>query len=149
VAGTNAVKAKKAVIDVLDAALTPTGVQVSYHYPGDDAERELVHAGRVEGNHSYHAMKGRRPRHPREEDATFRLFVVVTKPGATPYEVELRCTEIGEAIEHALSESFAVDGVPGLLSIRVTAVDLDSDTADEEGSIAVLTYDVTAKSVVV
>jgi hypothetical protein len=149
VAGTNAVKAKKAVIDLLTTAFASTVVQVSYHYPGDDAERELVHAGRVEGSHSYHAMKGRRPRNPREEDVTFRLFVVVTRPGADPYEVELRCTEIGEAIEHALSESFAVDDVPGLLSIRVSAVDLDSDTADDEGAIGVLTYDVTVKSVVV
>lgn len=148
-AGTNAVRAKKAVIDALAAALAGTGVLVSYHFPGDDADRELVHGGRVAGNHQYHAMKGRRARHAREEDATFRLFVVVTKPGADPYDVELRCTEIGEAIENALSESFAVDGVPGLLSIRVTAIDLDSDSADDEGAIAVLTYDVTAKSVVV
>lgn len=144
-AGTNAVKAKRAVVDLLAAHLT--GVQVSYHYPGRNAERELVHAGRVEGTHGFHAMKGGRVRHARAEDLTFRLHVVVREYGADPYEVELRCAEIGEQVEHVLSERFLIDGVPGLLSIRVTAVDLDSDS-DDEGAMSVLTYDVTCKSVV-
>lgn len=146
-AGTNAVNAKLAVITALQAAFADTEVQVSYHYPGRDGLRELIHAGRVEGSHSYFAMKGSRTRHAREEDITFRLFVCVLKPGEDPYVAEARCVELGVEIEHALSERFALDGIPGLLSIRVTAVDIDSDVEDE-GAMAVLTYDVACKSVV-
>jgi hypothetical protein len=144
--GTNAVKAKKAVIDLLGEAFAATTVQVSYHYPGRSAERELVHGGVVTGTHGFLAMKGRRPRHARDEELVFRLHVVVSKPGDDPYDAELRCTEIGDEIENALSERFAVDAVPGLLSIRVTAVDLDSDS-DDQGAIAVLTYDVACRSI--
>jgi hypothetical protein len=141
---TNAVAAKKAVIDHLTTALPE--VQVAYSYPGRNPARELVHAGRVEGNHSFFAMKGTRARHAREEEATFRLHVVVEKPGFSPYDCELRCAEIGEEIEHALSATFTLDGIPGLLSVRVTAVDLDSADEDE-GAVGVLTYDVTCRSV--
>lgn len=144
--GTNAVRAKKAVIDLLTTAFEDTAVQVSYGYPGHDPMRELIHGGRAEGSHSYFAMKGSRPRHPREEDVTFRLFVVVTKPGVEAYDVELRCVEIGDEIEDGLSTAFSVDGVPGLHAIRVTAVDIDSEVNDE-GAIGVATYDVACKSV--
>ncbi|GLY55218.1 hypothetical protein [Lentzea sp. NBRC 102530] len=145
-AGTNAVKAKKAVIDLLTTTFEGTGVQVSYHYPGRVPMRELVHAGRAEGSHAFHAMKGGRPQHARQETITFRLMVVVERPGADPYDVELRCVEIGEEIENALSTAFSVGGVPGLELIRVTGVDVDSDV-DDEGAFAVLTYDVTTVSV--
>lgn len=144
-AGTNAVAAKKAVIDALTTRMTDT--QVSYHYPGRFAERELVHAGRVEGSHQFHAMKGARTRHARQEGITFRLFVVVRIPGGDPYDAELRCTVLGAEVEHELAAAMSVDGIPGLVMIRVTAVDLDSE-ADDEGATAVLTYDVACKSVI-
>lgn len=142
--GTNAVAAKKALIDALDAAPALADVQVAYAYPGHDPERELIHGGRVEGDHTY-PVSGSGPRFKRDEDLTIKLHIVVSKPGATPYDVEVRCQEIGVVVEELIAGDPDLTGVTGLLWTGITAVDLDSDS-DDDGAIGVLTYDVGARS---
>ncbi|HEV2778547.1 MAG TPA: hypothetical protein VGX25_04030 [Actinophytocola sp.] len=145
-AGTNAVAAKKALIDGLAAApdLVNAGVQVAYSYPGHDAERELIHGGRVEGTHDY-PVSGSGPRFKRDEQLTIKLHIVVTKPGATVYDVEARCAEIGTVVEELIAGDPDLVNVPRLQWTGISAVDLDSSEEDEH-AIGVLTYDVFAKS---
>lgn len=144
-AGTNAVKFKKALIDALSSSPALEGVQVSYHYPGDDPERELIHGGAVEGPQEYPVMRGGGGRLPRNEELTFKLHIVVTKPGSDPYEAELRATELGEVVEELLAADPDLTGLEGVIKSGVTNVFVDSDV-DDEGAIGVLVYDVTVKS---
>jgi hypothetical protein len=143
--GSNAVAYKKALIDGLAAASALAAVQVSYHFPGNNSERELIHAGRVEGTQSYPVSRGGAGRFPRDEELTVKLHIVVTRPGADPYEVEARCIEIGKVVEELIAGDPDLTGLTGIIYSGITAVDLDSDS-DDDGSIAVLTYDVFFKS---
>ncbi len=149
-AGTNAVRIKKALFDALTDAPALEGVQVEYSYPGPHVDRELIHGGKIEGPQSYPVMRGGPGRKPRQENLTFKVHIVVSVPGATPYEVELRCTELGGELENFLAANPDLSGHLADIGRQViyggvTYVDLDSDS-DDEGAIAVLTYDVTFES---
>lgn len=145
-AGTNAVLIKKALFDALEAAPGMEDVQVSYGYPGPQVDRKLIHGGKVEGSQRYPVMRAG-GRHPRTESLTFKVHIVVSLPGATPYEVELECTQLGTVLEEwlAAKPDLGPSAPEGLLFGGLSYVDLDSD-ADDEGAIGVLTYDVSFES---
>lgn len=149
-AGTNAVYIKKALFDALTEAPGLSGVQVEYAYPGPQVDRELIHGGKVEGSQSYPVMRGGSGRHPRKEILTLKVHIVVSIPGSSPYEVELRCAELSAELENFLAASPDLAGYMPANGSQViyggmTYVDLDSDS-DDEGAIAVLTNDVTFES---
>lgn len=145
-AGTNAVLIKKALFDALAEAPELEGVQVSYGYP-PNAERELIHGGKVEGSQRYPVMRGGTSRHPRQETLTFKVHIAVGQPGASVYEVELRTTELGSVLENWLAANPNLGGhaPEGVLYGGLAYVDLDSDS-DDEGAFALLIYDVTFES---
>lgn len=146
-AGTNAVLIKKALFDALAEAPELEDVQVSYGYPGPHVDRKLIHGGKVEGSQRYPVMRGGGGRHPRTETLTFKVHIVVSIPGDTVYDVELKCTELGTVLEEwlAAKPDLGPSAPEGLLFGGLSYVDLDSD-ADDEGAIGVLTYDVTFES---
>lgn len=145
--GTNAKRAKKALIDgirVLFAA-TPAveDVTVLYGYRGHEHTREFVHAGRVFGPQSYPVMGGGAARFKRDENLTIKLSIVVEIPGGDQEEAEDRATAIGTVFEEWLAATASLPGYqPGeVISVGVTQVDLDTDT-DDDSALSVLTYDV-------
>jgi hypothetical protein len=145
---TNASAAKKALIalvaQILAANPGTAGVEVTYAYDGRRHERELVHAGRVEGSQEYATFGGGRARLSRDESLTIKLHVVVYRPGDEQQDAEDRCVEIGTVIEEALAAASKPD-IPGLVWAGVGTVDLDGDV-DDDGAIGVLTYDVAVTS---
>ncbi len=145
-AGTNAVVIKKALFDALEEAGLDD-VQVSYGYPGPHAERKLIHGGKVEGTQRYPVIRGGGGRHPRAEVLTFKVHIVVSLPGASVYEVELECSNLGTVLEEWLAgnPNLAGHAPESVLYGGIASVDLDSDS-DDEGAIAVLTYDMTFES---
>ncbi|HYQ63557.1 hypothetical protein [Actinophytocola sp.] len=148
-AGTNARRAKRALLDSVASWLaadeTTTEVTVTYGYRGHEHGRELVHTDRVFGQQSYPVMGGSRARFKRDETLTIKLNVVVDIPGGDQDEAEARATAIGAVIENNIAATASLAGYePGeVIWVGVTAVDLDSD-ADDDGALAVLTYDVGA-----
>lgn len=144
-AGTNAVVFKKALFDALAAAPALEGVQVSYHFPGNDPERELIHGGAVEGTQNYPIIRGGGGRFPRDEELSVKLHIVVTQPGSDPYEVEFRATELGTVVEELLAGDPDLTGLTGIIYSGISNVFLDSDV-DDDGAIGILTYDVLVKS---
>lgn len=149
-AGTNAVYIKKALVDALTEAPVLESVQVEYGYPGPHVERELIHLGKVEGSQSYPVMRGGSGRHPRKEVLTLKVHIVVSVPGASVYDVELRCAELSTELEHFLAANPDLTGyMPAdggqVIYGGLTYVDLDSDS-DDEGAVGVLTNDLTFES---
>lgn len=148
-AGTQAQRAKKALVDSvrlwLAAESTTAEVTVTYGYRGHESFRELVHPDRVFGQQSYPVMGGGSARFKRDENLTIKLNVIVNIPGGDQEEVEDRATAIGAVIENNIAATASLTGyTPGeVIWVGVTAVDLDSD-ADDDGAIALLTYDVGA-----
>lgn len=146
-AGTNAVLIKKALFDALEDAPALQDVQISYGYPGPHVDRKLIHGGKVEGSQRYPVMRAGSGRHPRQESLTFKVHIVVSLPGASAYDVELSCTEIGSTLEEWLAANPNLGGYApdGVLYGGLSYVDLDSDS-DDDGAIGLLTYDVTFES---
>ncbi len=146
-AGTNAVLIKKALFDALEVAPGLESVQVSYGYPGPHVDRKLIHGGKVEGSQRYPVMRGGGGRHPRTENLTLKVHIVVSLPGASVYEVELECTKIGSTLEEwlAAKPDLGASAPEGLLFGGLSYVDLDSDS-DDDGAIGVLTYDASFES---
>lgn len=144
-AGTNAVVIKKALFDALEAAELGD-VQVSYGYPGPHVNRRLIHGGKVEGPQRYATMRTG-GRHPRTENLTFKVHIAVALPGATEYEVELECSNLGTWLEEWLAANPGLSGLApqGVLFGGTTYVDLDSDH-DDDGAFGLLIYDVTFES---
>lgn len=145
-AGTNAVAAKKALYDTLAAALA-SPVVVLYAYDGKQDQRELVYLGKATGPQNLFAMRGN-ARAMRQEDLTITLVVEVTKPGATPYDVEVRAQQIGTTVEEALAADPTFgDTVAGLKLFAAAAVDVESGYVDDETAMARITYEIAATSV--
>lgn len=144
-AGTNAVAFKRALIARLENSPLLEGTKVSYFWPGDDDNRELVHLGTVEGVQDFALFRGGGARLPRNEELVVKLHVVVTKPGTDPDEVEARATEIGAVVENVLASDPELDDIEGILYSGITGIFLDS-SFDDDGSIALLTYDIRVKS---
>lgn len=144
-AGTNAVVIKKALFDALEVSLED--VQVSYAYPGPHVDRKLIHGGKVEGTQRYPVMRGGGGRHPRTETLTFKVHIAVSLPGATEYEVELECSNLGTVLEEWLAANPGLAGLApeGVLFGGIAYVDLDSDH-DDDGAFGLLVYDVTFES---
>jgi hypothetical protein len=143
-AGTVAVAVKKAIIDGAAARFADTDVKTSYHYPGDDPQRELIHGDSVSGDQGYPLMRGT-GRWPRDETLSVRICIVVTKPGADPYDCELRAVEIGQELEEFIADDPGIAGLDGLISIGVSNIDLDS-AYDDDQAVAVLVYDFAVKA---
>jgi hypothetical protein len=147
VSGTSAKRAKKALIDgirVLFAATPSTAdVTVTYGYRGHEHTREFVHAGRAFGPQSYPVMGGGGARFKRDETLTIKLHIVVEIPGGDQEEAEDRVTAIGTVFEEWLAATASLPGyTPGeVISVGITAVDLDTDT-DDDSALTLLTYDV-------
>lgn len=145
--GTNTYRAKKALLDGIEALLgaepTTDEVKVTYAYRGHEHERELVHGGRAFGSQSYPVSSGI-GEFPRDEDLTIKLYVVIDLPGCDQEEVELRAVAIGTRIETWIATTASLPGFdPGeVTSVGIGAIDLDSD-ADDDGALATLEYDVT------
>lgn len=146
-AGTNAKRAKKALLDGLRLVFagTPTTheVTVTYGYRGHEHFRELVHATRAFGQQSYPVSMGGADEFPRDEQLTVKLHIMVNVPGGDQEEAEDRATEIGAVVETWIAATAELPDFEAgeITSVGITAVDLDSD-ADDDGAIAVLTYDV-------
>lgn len=145
-AGTNAVTFKRALIDKVKAFGSLADVQVEYSWPGARFDRECVHGGLVTGSQNYATFAGGRARLPRDETFVVHLYVVVRKPEADDgYDVELRCAELGQAIEDGIAAAPQFDSVAGMLYAEVTGVDLESD-ADDDAWAGVLEYQITVRS---
>ena len=141
-AGTNAFRAKKALIDALAASpdLGDAGVQVAYSWPGERAEREVVYGGRAAWVCTPLTMRGGR-RMPRKESLTVDLHVAVTMPGADPVDAEARVVELGTVVEEYLAATTTLSDLEGLRLATIAGGDLDHMITDEE-VIAAITYQV-------
>ncbi len=141
-AGTNAYRAKRALIDALQASaeLGDAGVQVAYSWPGERAERECVYGGSAAWTCKPIAMRGG-GRMPRREDMTVDLHVAVTMPGSEPADAEARAVELGTVVEEYLAASTNLGDLNGLKLVTIAGGDLNHVVNDDE-SIAVITYQV-------
>jgi len=148
-AGTNAAAAKKALLDAIAASADTdlTGVIVSYSFSGKrlDEAREYIYGGKVDGSANHMAFQGS-GRVPRREDLTLDLHVRVDKPGQETTETaELRAVAIGAAVENLIAADPDLSGVTGLDVVKMTGLVLDS-VVDDQGAIAILTYQVALES---
>ncbi|MGH3371802.1 MAG: hypothetical protein ACRDPR_17560 [Nocardioidaceae bacterium] len=142
--GTSTVAVKQALLAALQTALTGSGVQTAYSWPGGTEERELVYLGNAQFAQELHGFRGG-GRVPRKEDVTAAVHVVVTKLGATSFEeAEERAAEIGAELENALAGNPSQTGQA--LLFTVNGGELGS-YAEDEFTTAVLSYQVTAESI--
>lgn len=147
-AGTNAVRAKKALIAKIAAldlgGVQAGGVQVAYSWPGSKAEREVVHGGLVTFEQEPAAFRGG-ARCPRDEEVTVEVHVVVKLPGGTEEDVDTRATEIGTVIEEAIASDPTLTDAADLKIARVDGGELESGT-DDDAAAGVLTYRIILRS---
>lgn len=141
-AGTSAVAVKQALLAAIQTALTGSGVQSAYAWPGGTEERELVYLGTAEFEQTYRTFAGG-ARVSREEDVTVAVYIAVTKLGVTFEETEERAVEIGALLENALAANPTQSGAA--LNFRVDGGDLGGFTEDEFTT-SVLSYEVSATS---
>lgn len=143
-AGTSVITVKRALLAALDVALTGTGVQVAYSWPGGTEERELVYLGNAQFAQQLHTFRGG-GRIPRKEDVTAIVHVVVTKLGVASFEeTEERAAEIGALLEDALAANPSQSGAA--LLFTVNGGDVGGFTEDEFTT-SVLSYEVAAESI--
>lgn len=146
-AGTNAARAKKAMIDgirlLLADEVSTAEVTVTYAYRGHEHHRELVHAGHAFGQQSYPVSGRAGGRFKRDSNLTIKLHILINIPGADQEEVEGRAGEIGSLIGEWIAASATLPGFEAgeVIYVGIEAEDLDSD-ADDDGAMAVLTFDV-------
>lgn len=147
-AGTNAVRAKKALIAKIVALGLTTAdgsdLQVAYSWPGATAEREVVHAGLVTFEQNPAAFRGG-GRCPRDEDVTVELHVAVRLPGGSEEEADTRASEIGTVIEEAIAADPTLAGATDLVIARIDGGELESGSNDDDAA-ALLTYRIILKS---
>jgi len=120
-------------------------VQVAYAYPGAAPARELVCGGRAIGTQDPAAMR-RGGRVPRLEEAEVILHIEVSRPGATPREVEERAEEIAVVVVELLAGDPQLSNQSGLLFAGVSRVELEPAEFDDDGATANLTLGVALKS---
>lgn len=136
-AGSLVVACKQALVDLLDGQAGLTGVQVSYGWPGEAAQKELIFCGRVRSEHGTAALRtGRRFRN---ESGSFLVVVHVKTAGGTPEEAEERALELGTAVEECVADNKTLGGVPGLNSAVIEDMEMTNGITDT-GAVAVLEY---------
>lgn len=147
-AGTNAVAAKRALIAKITALEIPGAdggvVQVAYSWPGERAEREVVHGGTATFEQNPAAFRGG-GRCPRDEEVTVEVHIAVTIPGGTEEDADLRVVEIGTPIEEAIAADPTLADAPDLVIARVDGGEIESGFNDDAAA-ALLTYRVILKS---
>lgn len=142
-AGTNAVAARQAVIAKIRALEIPAAgggtVQVAYAWPGNAAEREVVHGSNpVTFDQAPAAFRGG-GRCPRDEEVTVPVCVVVRALGGDVEETDVRAAEIGTVIEEDVAADPTLADAPNLKLARIDGGDLVHDF-DDDGAVSVLTY---------
>jgi len=140
--GTSVVTVKQTLLAAIQTALTGTGVQTAYAWPGGTEERELVYLGTAEFEQTYRTFAGG-GRVSREEDVTVAVHIAVTKLGVTFEETEERAVEIGTLLEHSLAANPTQSGAA--LNFQIAGGGLGGFTEDEFTT-SVLSYEVSATS---
>jgi hypothetical protein len=150
VAGTNAVAAKKAIVEKLRAALAAVtdlaSVQVMYVWDGKRAEREFVYGGRIRFDHEYLAFGSSTVgggRMPRLETATIAFAVMVRRPDSDQIAADERVIAIGAELENALALDPTLND--STLCTQIVSGELEP-LLDDDGVAAQLTYDITVRS---
>lgn len=150
-AGTNAYRAKKALIDATRLWLSENAathdVTVTYGYRGNQDFTELVHGGNVNGPQSYPVSGGGSARHKRDETLTIRLHAAVRVHGGDQEEVERRVVEIATVIMDQIAATASLpDFSPGeIISVGIAETDLDS-YVDDDAATGVFAIDVAVNS---
>lgn len=144
-AGSNIVAVKRHIIATLPGLL---GIVGDYSYVGKhhDAERDYLFLGsKATGTVAVSAM-GAGGRFARAEDPSFSLAIAVRCLGEQTTEAaEARAVELGTLAEEWLAGNWKTADIPGLTSLVINAVDLESG-ADDDGADAMLTYTLQANS---
>lgn len=144
--GTNAYAAKKALIDQLKALPALADVTVSYGHDVADPGRDWIHGGRVTGPQEYPNLKGGSSRFSRDERIQAALVIRSMVADGTGLEgAEARATALGTVVEEFVASHLDLSGLSGLLYAGVVNVDLVSDV-DDDGAVAVLTYQIAFRS---
>lgn len=94
---------KQRLITVITAALP--GVQVSYAFPGQHMEQETVFLTTTEGEVEISAMTGAGSRRRRHDNFAVAVVVVVSTPGISGEDAEVRCEALLAAIDDALASA--------------------------------------------
>lgn len=149
-AGTAAVKAKKALFDLL-AAQTGVGeplagVQVTYSWPGKRLQREHIYFGKLHFEQEYSTFASSAVgggRQPRTEYATVTLYVAAKNIRSDQYAADLRVVALGEVLEDLIAADPTGGG-----QFQVTTVESgDIEPAlDDDAVWSELTYTVTVQS---
>lgn len=139
-ATSNAVAAKKAILDLIRAR----GVeyQVEYSQPST-VDREGFYGGRIDMGQEISAGRGSQGLTTRDEDGTIAFHYHSYQPGSTCEEAEERALEMGADLEEVLA--LTTPDVAGLLDASVSGYELNS-YANDEAAWAVLTYQVRIRS---
>jgi hypothetical protein len=108
--GTAAVKAKKALFDMLAAqtgvGAPLAGVQVSYSWPGKRLEKEHIYFGKLHFDQEYSTFASAAVgggRQPRAEYATVTFYVAAKNIRSDQYAADLRVVELGEVAENLIA----------------------------------------------
>lgn len=148
-AGTNAIVAKKTIVDRLAAVTGPAqalaGVQVSYIHP-KDLQREVIYGGRIRFDDqlftfSSAAVGGGRI--PREETATLTFVVLVARPDSDQYLADLRAVAIGTVLEEMVAADPTLGGL--VLAAEAESGEMEPLTHDD-GVMAQLLYTISVRS---
>jgi hypothetical protein len=145
VAGTNAKKAKKVLIDLLKAS-PPANTAVDYGYDGqnDSANRQYIWGGKATFQHDYAALTAGRK--PREEVLVVELHLSVYLPGGTYEETDDTAATIGVSIEDLFANDPQLAGaIPGLRYAGIQGGEMDN-SMDDGGVETHMTYQVLFKS---
>lgn len=129
--GTNAQRAKSALLALMQASVDFSGVQVEYAYPGLSHEmRECVYFGDVEGSVSLVSMRGGEAL-KRGEDLVTTLYIEVTKPGVSVETNETRACALGAAFEAVIGTNPTLGNLTGLHLARISSFAMASSLTDE------------------
>lgn len=141
-AGSIVVDVRRRLIDALKAAFVgDISIDLTYAYNWSDAgQRKSVFTNRARGTHDIAGLRAGRLH--RNETVDFDLVVLVHGVGMTADETDDEAIEIGTVIEEWIADNKNNDlGIAGLLTIRVTAMEL-VNRGNDNGSISELTYTV-------
>lgn len=143
--GSNLVAVKKELFRRLAAAPELASVQVSYTWRRDFG-REVLYGGKARFDHELAAMRGSRPRLPRDERVTLMVFAQVRNMASDAEAADERAMSIGTVVEELLAAEPTLSGFPNLLFAGVAGGDLIAPEFDDDGVTSAMAMEIGYRS---